>query len=275
MDNSALASKGEDAPPPYVESPNAPRAGAFFHQQTVPQQQNGQHSAPPPQTHQHINRQFPGKFSMYSQSGFGRSYYLGEHGNQPIYAVKTHTGFSGEPDVVLHSSANESSPPLAGVSANTLSRSATVELPPLPGSGRHSAEETLDFSGFSYGTYTFTIEVGSTGRRESFEWRHSHGNEVDSLGGSSSGWKLVRLATDAPGGQGDGSQFVRGGPQSSDSKEVVAVWSNARMSMSKQLNFQFLGSGVTGALGERWAVMAVITALRIWDRERKARRNNS
>ncbi|KAF3013933.1 hypothetical protein E8E14_002645 [Neopestalotiopsis sp. 37M] len=263
-------------PPPYQESSDA-TGSQSLHQQ-IGSTQNASSSAGPqqPQPQQYINRQFPGKFSMYSNSGFGKTYYLGEHGNQPLYIVKTHTGFSGQPDVVLHSGPSETSPPLAGVSGNTLSRSATVELPPLPGSGPNAAEEDLDFSGWSFGTYTFSIEVGSTGRREPFEWRHSHGNEVDSLGGSSSGWKLVRVNTDAPGGGSDkGSHFVGGGPQSSDAKEVVAVWSNARMSMSKELNFQFLGSGVTGALGERWAVMAVITALRIWDRERKARRNNA
>ncbi|ETS82175.1 hypothetical protein PFICI_07177 [Pestalotiopsis fici W106-1] len=267
----ALSKQGDDVPPPpYQESSDA-TSSQPLHQQ-VRSTQNANFSAAQPQQQAYINRQFPGKFSMYSQSGgFGTTYYLGEHGSHPLYIVKTHTGWSGSPDVVLHSGPSESSPPLAGVSANTLSRSATVELPPLPGSGRTAAEEPLAFSGFSHGTFTFSIEVGSVGRRESFEWRHSHGNEVDSLGGSSSGWKLVRLATDAPGGQGKGSHFVGGGPQSSDAKEVVAVWSNARMSMSKLFNFQFLGSGVTGALGERWAVMAVITALRIWDKERKAR----
>jgi hypothetical protein len=47
------------------------------------------------------------------------------------------------------------------------------------------------------------------------------------------------------------------------------------MSMSKILSFRFLSSGANGALGERWAVMAVITALAIWDKERKARHNSA
>jgi hypothetical protein len=212
---------------------------------------------------------------VYRGSTFSRSFTLGEHQSQPLYTISTHTGWSGQPDVLLHSGPNDSSPPLAGASSNTFSRSSTVELPPLPGSGRASAEETLDFSGFGHGKYSFSVEVGSAGRREAFEWRHSHGKEVDALGGARTGWKLVRVATDAPGGDARGSRFVSGGPRTSDGKEVVAAWSNARMSMTKQLSFQFMGSGATGALGERWAVMAVITALRIWDRERKARQRSA
>ncbi|KAM0808331.1 hypothetical protein AB5N19_08674 [Seiridium cardinale] len=261
----------EEAPPPYSEGPaGTSSASAVLPQPSTSQTQPKQNyqAGPPVQ----INRQFPIAFSVYHGSTFSRTYALGEHQAQPLYAISTHTGWSGQPDVVLHSGPSDSSPPLAGVDAGTFSRSATVELPPLPASRLAAAQEPLNFSGFSNGTHGFTIEVGSTGRREPFEWRHSHGTEVDLLGGSSAGWKLIRLATDAPGGEGagNGAHFVGGGSQSSDGKEVVAVWSNARMSMSKILNFRFLGSGATGVLGERWAVMAVITALRIWDKERKA-----
>lgn len=261
-----------DAPPPYSELPGgAPGASTAPASTPQPKQQPQQQPQQTPQAQ--IRRQFPPAFSVYRESTFARTYTLGEHQNQPLYAISLHSGWSGQPDVVLHSSASDSSPPLAGVECRAFSRQATVDLPPLPGSGR--SEELLEHSGFGHGAYNFSIEVGNTGRREPFEWRHSHGAEVDSLGGSSSGWKLIRLATDAPGGVGHGAQFVGGGSQSRDGREVVAVWADARMSLSKILNFRFVGTGATGGLGERWAVMAVITALRIWDRERKARQQSS
>jgi hypothetical protein len=124
-----------------------------------------------------------------------------------------------------------------------------------------SAEERLESNGgFGHPSQLFSIEVEASGRRERFEWRHSHGAEVDSLGGRGQGWKLVRLEASSA-----------GGARTSDGREVVAAWANASMSLTKTLNFQFFNSGANGMLGERWAVMAVITALRIWDRERKAR----
>lgn len=226
-----------------------------------------------------INRQFPPAFSLYRESGFGRSYMIGVHQNQPLYAVSIHSGWSGQPDVVLHSGASDRLPPLAGVDANAFGRSATVDLPPLPGSGLAGSQERLEMSGagFGHASQLFSIEVGTAGGgggggpRERFEWRHSHGAEVDRLGGRGQGWKLVRLDSDAAaGGLRGGAQFARGAARTSDGLEVVAVWANASMSMSKELNFQFLGSGESGVLGERWAVMAVITALRIFDKEKKS-----
>ncbi|KAI1859283.1 uncharacterized protein JN550_012092 [Neoarthrinium moseri] len=267
----------KDAPPPYTEATG--QSSAATPQQGPPAHQpSAQHPGPQGPAQAQVARQFPPAFSVYRDSAWGRTYMLGEHQATPLYAITLHTGWSGQPDVVLHGSSSENAPPLAGVETTAFSRAATVSLPPLPGSGRSVAEEPMAFSGFGNGTHSFTIEVGNTGttgRRESFEWRHSHGAEVDQLGGRGSGWKLVRLASDAPEGVGGGSHFVGGGPQSSDGKEVVAVWANARTSLSKILNFRFFGSGVTGVMGERWAIMAVITALRIWDKERKSRQNSS
>lgn len=259
--NPASARAPEDAPPPYTEVP-AGAASTSASANPPAREAKQSHQAAP--QHAQVNRQFPPQFSLYRASTFGKSFSLGEHQNQPLYAVTTHTGWSGQPDVVLHCGPSEASPPLAGVDSGAFTRSATVTLPPLPGSARGSGEEPVGFSGFAHGTHSFSIEIGHDGHREPFEWRHSHGADVDSIGGSSSGWKLVRLAGDAPGGSGG---------RGSDGKEVVAVWANIRMSITKELTFRFLGSGATGMLGERWAVMAVVTALRIWDKERK--QNNS
>ena len=128
----------------------------------------------------------------------------------------------------------------------------TVELPPLPTATSGAVfEERATTSGWYHKKMNFSIEVEATGQREAFEWRHSRGSEVAALGASHSGWKLVRLGTG----------------------EVVAAWANSSMSITKQLQFHFLGSGANGILGERWAVMTVITALRMWDMERRKRRS--
>ncbi|KAI1257037.1 hypothetical protein MGN70_000075 [Eutypa lata] len=222
----------------------------------------------------HLSRQFPPSFGLYVDSVLSRKFVLGEHQSQPLYAVSVHVGWSGQPSTVLHNGPSTKHPPLAAADASTFGSSSTVDLPPLPQQEQQQQqqERLKSAGGLCFNKkMRFAVEVG--GHRETFEWRHSRGPEVAALGGSHAGWKLVRLSTDAPdgggGGGGGAATFVQGGAKSSDGLEVVAVWANARMSLTKQLQFQFLGSGAGGILGERWALMAVITALRMWDQERR------
>ncbi|RYP29232.1 hypothetical protein DL767_006831 [Monosporascus sp. MG133] len=208
----------------------------------------------PPQQGGHVNRKFPPVFYLYSTGLGGRKYVLGEHKNQPLYAVTTHAGWSGKADTVLHSGPSPDAPPLATADGgNTAVSSVDVDLPGAAQGSSPSSRERMTPTGFGYvhRKMQFEMDVGA-GRREAFEWRHSSGPEVGALGGSHSGWKLVRLG-------GDGGE------------EVVAVWASVRMNPTKKFAFQFLRSGLTGVLGERWAVMAVITALRMWGQEAKKR----
>ncbi|KAK7752593.1 hypothetical protein SLS62_005362 [Diatrype stigma] len=222
---------------------------------------------------QHINRQFPPSFGLYVDSKLGRRYMLGEHQAQPLYAVSVHSGWSGQPSTVLHNGPTTEHPPLAGANASALGRSSTVELPPPLGGAAaaqqsSSSEERLESAGGPFSPkmrFTLDLDGPSAGRRETFEWRHSRGDEVAALGAAHAGWKLVRL------GGGGGEKEAGGG----SGEEIVAAWAHARMSLTKQLQFGFVGSGASGVLGERWAIMAVITALRIWDAERRRRSRNA
>ncbi|KAI0910997.1 hypothetical protein F4823DRAFT_587699 [Ustulina deusta] len=197
---------------------------------------------------------------------------------------------------IINSSATV--PALATVDHEPFSRSASITLPARPGSRFPAAHEPLGCVGALSRVMGFSIETAASGRaREHFEWRHSSGVEVEALGGRHSGWKLVRVSLPAvmmgptynnnnnnnnnsntsassfppprKHSSGSGSGNVVG--QSSDGKEVVAVWSGVSMSLSKVLRFRFLGSGADGSLGDRWAVMAVASALAIWNRDRRSR----
>lgn len=69
-----------------------------------------------------------------------------------------------------------------------------------------------------------------------------------------------------------GTRAVRDAGTASDGKEIVAVFSdNYKARSTKLAKFRFLGTGTTGHLGPRFAVMAVTTALRIWNEERPYR----
>lgn len=112
-------------------------------------------------------------------------------------------------------------------------------------------------------------------RTETFEWRHSTGEAVRRTG-RRSGYKLVRLSTDA--GDGAGGELATGGG------EVLAViaghagpraWVKGikgpkgmgRLRASGV--FMFQGSGAQGVLGEEWQLVAVVTAMGIWDYRRR------
>jgi hypothetical protein len=215
-----------------------------------------------------IARQFPPTFGIYSV-GWGGGYTLGEHKDQVLYAVSTHTGWSGQPAVVLHTGPRNSLPLMAAVDFQILSHAMTITLPALPGRGVAGKEEELSskFNGWSR-IHGFSVEVDlASGRREEFEWRHSSGDAITALGADHFGWKLVRMATSPHAAH---SSFT-----TKDGKEVVAAWSRTSMRGSKVAKFQFLGTGETGLLGERWAIMAVVTALGIYERERRDERHRS
>ncbi|KAI1460812.1 hypothetical protein F4805DRAFT_344873 [Annulohypoxylon moriforme] len=273
----------KDPPPPYSFA--APTV-QFQPSQPSSQYQSFSQPAPQPQPQKQpppIPRQFPPAFNMYRTSKLGaKNYSIGEHQNAPLYAVVLHSGFSGNPDIVLHNGPHDNRPPLAAVEKSGWSGRGTVYLPPAPGSSSYSggkvtgaAEERFETGGgFGHKTYVFSIEtgVGAGAQREMFEWRHSSGRAVKGLEGRGGGWKLCRLATGPPAGV-EGGMFVQGGDRGSDGREVVAVWAWASGSLTKTFKFQFLGSGASGVLGERWAIMAVMTALKIWDIERRARQS--
>jgi hypothetical protein len=159
-----------------------------------------------------------------------------------------------------------------------------------------AANERLESAGPFTKAMSFSIETGlSGGGREHFEWRHSSGVEVEALRGRHSGWKLVRVSVSPPPSvyrmpslscpvkkhhlrHASSSSLGGGGgmTMSSDSREIVAVWAGAGLSsMSKVLRFRFLGTGADGSLGERWAILAVASALAIWNRDRRSNSNTA
>lgn len=183
-------------------------------------------------------------------------------------------------------------------------RASLITLPALPNFGRPTTEEPLEnHVTLSGAGYAFSLEVqrgalgaitgaatdndgvvGAAGTgngndhdkkgdddkaahqwtRERFEWRKSRGNEVKQLDKLNSGWKLVRIHSEADGV--GGTRRARDAGASSDGKELVAVFAEVSgWSTSKVVKFKFLGSGATGEMGARWSLMAVMTALRVWD----------
>lgn len=255
-------------------TPTSPSASFFSsptspHTRPHPPAQTFQQILPPSHT---VNRQFPPSFNLYRDAFPGsRAYFLGEHQATPLYAVTAWAGWSTRASLVLHNGPTSDHAPLATVAYDSWGRRMDVNLPPLP--GRPAGPITVQTPGSMSAKFTFTMEVpwpagaaagGPVYHKESFEWRRSSSLAISSLGGRSQGWKLVRLSNELPAG---GLTVAGAGPPSGDGHEVVAVCAHAVMSMTKLWKFAFAGTGISGVLGERWAIMAATTGLVIWDQE--------
>lgn len=230
-----------------------------------------------PVARQTVRQQFPPAFNLYRDAFPGavqRSYFLGEHQATPLYAITAGwAAAAGGASLVLHNGPSDDHAPLATVAYGPAGRRMAVSVPPLPGRAPGPAL-SVHTPTVMDPTFAFIVEVPFTAgaatttyRNEKFEWRRSASVAVGGLGGRSHGWKLVRLSNELPAG---GMAVAAGsGPPSGDGHEVVAVCTAAVMSVSKIWKFSFLGTGLSGVLGEQWAVMAVITGLVTWDQDRR------
>ncbi|ROT35261.1 hypothetical protein SODALDRAFT_328577 [Sodiomyces alkalinus F11] len=229
-----------------------------------------------------IPRQFPTAFDVY-RLPFTDDMVLGEHPSEPIYALEIRAGFRRDVELVLHSGPTMGHPPLAtleepppfGQNQNML-----VRLPPSPFPGAPAVvalETVVDFPrvGFEFALEVGNGSGGSGGQvpMERFEWRRSRGDAVARLGGIGYGWKLVRLANGPPAGSDRAAWARHIVARGSDGAEVVAAVSESSsfMNLSKVLRFGFFGTGDSGLLGERWAIMAVMTALGLHHRYQQGR----
>ncbi|KAI0838012.1 hypothetical protein F5Y06DRAFT_269569 [Hypoxylon sp. FL0890] len=231
------------------------------------------------------NNRFPQSLNAYlPKAGFSKTFYLGEHADQPVFAVTMHSGLTSKPLLELHSGPKGSDPIIATANNEkrwSSGRTTVIQILPgaisslsgadsASGSSPESSQETQKIimkqtNILKNVTYPFSIEVG-LGKDlhvENFEWRGSRGGEVQGLDKYTRGYKLVRLGREGAGEGGERS--TRAANTTSDGKEVVAVFAhNTSWSMNKVFKFQFLESGATGVLGDRFALIALMTALKIW-----------
>jgi len=190
--------------------------------------------------------------------------HLGPSKEQPQFAVVTPNRMLGcfnRGCIVLHSTTDKESAPIASVKREKGSkwRRSQITVAPRPGAA-NGQEQIITMHGCSSSKQEFSITVGDGLATERFEWRSSHGDEVKALsGGFNFGWKLCRLdgPTIAP-----GSVDTSNGGYSSDGKEIVAVGIQPRL-FKKNPEFRFLGTGLTGQLGETFEIVAIMGFIRL------------
>lgn len=203
--------------------------------------------------------------------------HLGPSADEKLFAVKMNWAwFSKEPPITLHDGPSESHPILGQASGlkPTKTMDCTVTIPsgmtPMNPDAPIATGAALKYTSWKDAQYVFSILVppipGSKdpGQMETFEWRPTHGAEARDLGGGrwSTGYKLVHM-TGSPSEGGKRKEREMG--TASDGREIVAIIINgSAFSMSKGVQFAFLGTGLTGVFGEAWEVTAVVSGLQLW-----------
>ncbi|KAJ5824751.1 hypothetical protein N7447_007091 [Penicillium robsamsonii] len=215
---------------------------------------------------------FPPFLNGYFQWKLTSTFHLGPTAEEKLFAASTPaTILNNKPSFVLHDGPTNKHPVMATARGDKWGRSRpiAITLPPRPGSQhKHDIVEQVVPGGslkHISPSYAFEICVGPKGTTpEKFEWRKSQGNEIKELAGLSYGWKLVRLTPPVNRSVG-GSRKERDHGHTSDGLEVVAIIAhNASWSMTKGFRFAFLGSGLTGTMGENWEIVVVTSAVQMW-----------
>ncbi|KAH8820630.1 hypothetical protein F5884DRAFT_764709 [Xylogone sp. PMI_703] len=207
------------------------------------------------------SRLIPPVINAYSNWGRVKTFDLcGASREERLYIVESHSGFSGKkplgfrPGLLLHAGMSRKDPILAAAGNESPSRSLNpdtiVLLPCLDPSADSStmAIEKMRLA-TTAGSLRFSIEVSEEMQREEFEWRKIKKGEDSNA--QSGGFRLVRLSS--------GSQRA----QSSSGSETVAIlaWTMKWIGSTHGFTLQLMG---TEKLGERWALMTVMTTLRLF-----------
>lgn len=210
---------------------------------------------------------FPNTFELYYEASWKKlKLSLGEVSSEPLYTFNLPEGWWG--DLIMYNGPTLEHPPLAAVrNTGKSGMGNAVTLPPL-GPGQEVVEEKMArrskglMDVFSFAAVVHAREGEKTTRRvERFEWVSSGRKEVKDLHEWRHGWKLRRVVASGADQDADEAANVK-----MPAGEILAVWADSTMSMRKAAKFQFLNSGASGELGEAWALMAVITFVRVWQR---------
>lgn len=202
-------------------------------------------------------------------------YHIGTIDTPPLYTCKETVSWSGKFTIDLHSGPTADGASVASsASGSSAQKKAVITIPQSDSqTGGEISEPFRRHASLKHETWDFVVAIvtGNERHAERFEWRRSHGDETASLRGGKStyGWKLIRLQSGASVGA-DLQEDSRVLGESSDGKEVVAVWSDDTQTWFRGAEkrvvgkFEFIGSGAVtgdGGLGEEWKLFAALSAM--------------
>ncbi|KAL5003743.1 hypothetical protein BDV10DRAFT_2385 [Aspergillus recurvatus] len=264
--------------------------------------ENSQHKAPPSRRYSplQLQLQLPQTLTLHAQWTKWKSMKLcGANPKDRLCLVEMQTGYSGKPPLGMRTgfllrNGMSSRDPLLGAAGDeapglhAFNPDGIVFLPSLhadagsdldldskAGCGRMDTEIMRAEQGMdSDVAFHFSIEVDAEGeqrRREEFAWRRLKGNR-DGDGqaeaqGRRKGFKLVRVSS------GTGQQASHFQASGRDDESVAFLeWVMAWPKMTHAFTLE-LADGQSRALGGRWTLMVVVTAIRLYTLYVKGRTN--
>ncbi|KAI0104419.1 hypothetical protein F4814DRAFT_455729 [Daldinia grandis] len=213
--------------------------------------------------------EFPNYLRAFSPGQFITSQFnLGTHTHDFRFTVAINTAANKSPLLVIYDGSTDDGSVLATVSKtkdNLRTYSNSIQV-------NDTTVTLADHANDLHRRYEFSLKLES--RREKFEWRPTQGNEVRNMFKHAKGFKLVRLKSNGPGNGMGGKRDYRHIDETSDGKEVVAVWATEKswvpvnlMLTLRPFKFELRASGKSGELGSQFCYFAVATALKIWSYE--------
>ncbi|KAK8044992.1 hypothetical protein PG993_005016 [Apiospora rasikravindrae] len=236
-------------------------------------------------------RPFPRVMNFYSQmnlSGLKYAHLCGDTKEDRLFVFGVHTGYSGStplgtrPGLILHNGLSHKDPILAGscdesqwaARVYAFNLKSIILLPPVEATGSGSRDmvselmttTTNDEGGVSY---IFTIEAGQGEKmeRRRFEWRQFKKGAQD--GADKDGFKLLSFGSNS-GDLGESSTSAsttaaEATQESAGGRPLAMItWAKLGAKISHPLSLEFADDTVPALFGERWALMVVITSLRLW-----------
>jgi hypothetical protein len=217
------------------------------------------------------------KYSSWSRT---KEYHIGTTDTSSLYTCKEVISWSGKFTLDLYSGSTTDGSSIANSTSGSLRKNEAVITIPATSRSDYDSQGDGEISepfrrhaSLKHETWDFVIAVVSGNEQypEKFEWRRSHGDETASLrdGKRTHGWKLVRLHSgDSTSSHTRDDSRVLG--ESSDGKEVVAVWTDDTQTWFRKAEkgvvgkLEFTGSGALsgdGGLGDRWKLFVAMSAL--------------
>lgn len=213
----------------------------------------------------------------------------GASAQERLCLIEMQTGYSGKPPLgmrtgfVLRDGMSTKAPLLAAAGdqsrgLHAFNPDGIVFLPPLdpdPKSERMDTELMRAEPGTNNDiAFHFSIEVGEEARREEFAWRKVKKGDDQA---ERNGFKLVRLSSSQQTSQPSGSSSVQESSSSSpplagkDGETVAFLgWVVAWPSLTHAFTLELV-DGRSGALGGRWTLMVIVTAIRLYTLHVKGR----
>ncbi|KAK8130882.1 hypothetical protein PG984_007320 [Apiospora sp. TS-2023a] len=233
---------------------------------------------------------FPRVMNFYSQmtlSGLKYAHLCGDTKEDQLFVFGVHTGYSGStplgtrPGLILYNGLSHKDPILAGACDESqwaarvyaFNLKSVILLPPveaLPGSKEMVSELMTTTSNDEGGvSYFFTIEAGQGDKmeRKRFEWRQFKKGDQGVV--DKDGFKLLSCNSHSDDlGESSTSPSTAAAAVTVESSPSGALamltWAKLGSKINHPLSLEFADDTVSVLFGERWTLMVVITALRLW-----------